>query len=352
MVELKAPRFWSEGGWQASALQPLAVAYSGLVRGYRQIKPTVKAPLPLVCVGNYTAGGAGKTPLVRSLVEGLGARGHRPLIVSKGYGGRLKGPLWVDPLNHSAADVGDEPLLLAGTCPVMVAHSRAQGMAFLSQELHKADQQRYDLIVMDDGLQNPSLRPDLVFGVVDAGTGIGNARTLPAGPLREPLALGLGRSQAVIVLRTGQEADHPSLQNLVQQAQTRGLAILEGRSYLQAAPAQPWVLAFCGIARPAKFFRSLSEAGYRLTDTQAFGDHQPFPEAALGNLYRRARADEAQLMTTEKDWLRLPEDWRARVHFAPLHLDWQRDRALDMIERAMASWAEARPSSEKARASS
>ncbi len=338
MVELKAPRFWSRGGWKAWALQPLALAYSGAVLAYRHLKPTVRAPLPLICVGNYTAGGAGKTPVVRALVEGLEARGHRPVVVSKGYGGRLKGPLWVDPLNHSAADVGDEPLLLAGNGPVMVAHSRASGMTFLRRELAKADVKPYDLIIMDDGLQNPSLAPDLAFGVVDAGTGIGNARTLPAGPLREPLKLGLRRSHAVIVLHTGQEADHPSMDDLLALARECGLPVLQGSSYLQAAPAHPWVLAFCGIARPAKFFRSLAEAGYRVTDTQPFGDHQPFPEAALGNLYRRAQADEAQLITTEKDWLRLPEQWRARVHFAPLHLDWERDRALDLIEAAMSEW--------------
>ncbi len=342
MVELRAPRFWSEGGWQSRALQPLALAYGGLARGYRLLKPKVQAPLPLVCVGNYTAGGAGKTPVVRSLVEGLETRGHRPVVVSKGYGGRLKGPLWVDPLKHTAAEVGDEPLLLASDCPVMVARSRAQGMAFLRQELAKALPAHHDLIVMDDGLQNPSLRPDLAFAVVDAGTGIGNARTLPAGPLREPLALGFERSQAVIVLRTGQEADHPSLAAVMHQAQAQDLKLLHGHTYLQEAPARPWVLAFCGIARPAKFFRSLTEAGYRLTDTQPFGDHQPFPEAALGNLYRRARADEAQLVTTEKDWLRLPEVWRERVHFVRLHMEWERDQALDLIEVAIARWTQKR----------
>ncbi len=335
MVELKAPRFWSEGGWQAQALAPVAWAYGGLVRGYRAFKRPVKAPLPLICVGNFTAGGAGKTPVVRALVEGLSGRGHRPLVLSKGYGGQLSGPLWVDPLNHTAAQVGDEPLLLAENCPVLVAHSRAQGMAFLRRALAAPGSASFDVIVMDDGLQNPALRPDLTFAVVDAGTGIGNQRTLPAGPLREPLKLGLARSQALIVLRTGEEPDHPSLPGLLQSAKARGLVLLEGQTFLQPAPARPLVLAFCGIARPAKFFRSLSEAGYRLTDTQPFGDHQPFPEAALGNLYRRARADEAQLITTEKDWLRLPEAWRSKVHFAPLHLRWPRNEALALIEAAI-----------------
>lgn len=340
MVELKAPRFWSEGGWQARALAPLAWAYSGAVRGYRALGRPVQAPLPLICVGNFTAGGAGKTPVVRALIEGLTARGYRPLVLSKGYGGQLAGPLWVDPLNHSAAQVGDEPLLLAASCPVLVSRSRAQGMQFLAQALKRGKPGDFDLIVMDDGLQNPALRPDLTFAVVDAGTGIGNQRTLPAGPLREPLKLGLTRSQALIVLRTGEEPDHPSLPALLSAAKAKGLSLIEGQTFLQAAPARPLVLAFCGIARPAKFFRSLSEAGYRLTDTQPFGDHQPFPEAALGNLYRRARADEAQLITTEKDWLRLPEAWRAKVHFAPLHLRWPRNQAVAMIEAAMDAWAE------------
>lgn len=256
----------------------------------------------MICVGNFTAGGAGKTPLAIAVAEQLKGLGHQPAFLSRGYGGRIAGPHSVNTKSDFARDVGDEPLLLARHAPTVIAHDKVSGAKAI--EATSAD-----VIVMDDGLQNPNLSKDLTLAVVDGERGVGNGQVIPAGPLRAPLAFQLGLTDAIVLMLADlRSPSAPACDALLAAYDgpvlDAALIPRENADWLQERPC----LAFCGIAHPEKFFASLRRLGAGVIDTVAFPDHHMFGDDEARALLQRAEQTGAQLVTTEKDWVRLARD--------------------------------------------
>ena len=326
---MRAPGFWwrapDRPGLLPRLLAPLGWLYAaGTARRLRQ--PGHIPKVPVICVGNLTAGGAGKTPTVIALIERLTARGHKVHVVSRGYGGRLEGPLRVEDTRHTAGEVGDEPLLLSAFAPVWVAKDRAAGV-------RAAEAAGAGVILMDDGFQNPAVKPALALVVVDAARGFGNGRCLPAGPLREPVATGLARADLLLSI-----GDPSAQARLDATLGPHDLPRLRG----QLQPLRmgmDWkgerVLAFAGIADPSRFFATLRAEGAEVIRGEALADHEPLSETLLRRLETEAAAAGAQLVTTEKDAVRLPPQWRAKVLTLVVRLkvkDWSAmDACLDRL---------------------
>jgi len=296
---MREPAFWwrADGrGGLASLLAPLAAIY-GAVAAARLARGGRQAAIPVVCIGNLTVGGAGKTPAALAAARMLAAAGERPMFLSRGYGGALAGPLTVDPARHRAREVGDEPLLLARAAAAIVARERVAGAAM-------AVAAGGSVIVMDDGFQNPSLAKDVSVLVVDARRGIGNGRVIPAGPLRAPLDAQLARTDALIVVGTGDAAAE-----VAAAARTRQLPVLSASlqpdAGVVAALRNRRVLAFAGIGDPGKFFATLTDAGIAVGGTRSFPDHHRYTVAQATALCRDAERDGLALVTTEKDLARL-----------------------------------------------
>jgi tetraacyldisaccharide 4'-kinase len=319
---MRPPAFWwtapEAPALRARLLAPLG-ALTALATARRVARPGWQAPVPVICVGNVSLGGTGKTPTVIALVERLSRRGHRPVVLSRGYGGSLAGPVAVDPARHTAAETGDEPLLLAAFAPVVVARDRAAGARL-------ALTRGAGVLILDDGHQNPALHKDLSIVVVDAEQGFGNARCLPAGPLREPVATGLARAGLLLCL--GPPAARTACVRRWAPAPAVAEAALEplptGMDW-QGAP----VFAFAGIGRPEKFFATLRALGADLRGTAALDDHAALPPALLSRLLARAAALGAQPVTTEKDAVRLPPAARAQVLSLPVRLTLADEAPLD-----------------------
>jgi len=290
---MREPAFWwRTPGATAALLAPFAWIY-GKIAAQRMAKPGGRIGIPVLCIGNLTLGGAGKTPTAIAVARLLLAAGERPFLLSRGYGGALTGPVMVDPALHGAAHVGDEPLLLARVAPTIVAHDRVAGAeAALSAGA--------SVVVMDDGFQNPSLAKDLSIVVIDGRRGAGNGRVFPAGPLRAPLASQLARAHALILIGAAQGADAFS---------AAGIPLLHAklapdRAALANLGNRP-VLAFAGIADPQKFFATLSDAGITIADRRSYPDHYRFSAADAAALVARAERNGLALATTEKDFVRL-----------------------------------------------
>lgn len=305
---MRAPGFWftapDRPALIARLLAPLGWIYAAAT-ARRLRRPGMTPEVPVICIGNLVAGGAGKTPVTLALAERLTARGLAVHVVSRGFGGSLAGPVRVDPVRHSAAEVGDEPLLLSAFAPVWVARDRAEGVKAATAAGAR-------VILMDDGFQNPAVKPSLGIVVADAARGFGNGRCIPAGPLREPVSTGLARAD--VVLTIGDEAAQARFDRLWGKAVT--VPRLTG-ALQPLAMGMGWqgekVLAFAGIADPARFFATLRAEGAIVVRGEALGDHAPLSETLLKRLEAEATAHGAQLVTTEKDAARLPPHWRMRV---------------------------------------
>ncbi len=287
---MQAPEFWSRDDiasrLAALALSPLGALYGASVAYKARTARPYRSHVQVVCVGGLTAGGAGKTPVSIAVAEVLAKRD-------------LHGPLFVDSHRHGAHEVGDEPLLLARIAPVIVARDRRAGAAF-------ADAHQLDAIVMDDGHQNFQLAKDLSIVVLDGDTPFGNGRMLPAGPLREPVAQGLARADAVVTLGEKRPAI-PPYDGPVLAARLRPAAEADLRGKR--------VLAFAGIGRPQKFFELLRTRGAELVDSRSFPDHHAYTASELTQLKSAAATGKARLMTTEKDYVRMSQAQREAIEF-------------------------------------
>lgn len=275
---------------------PLGAIY-GAVAAHRLVRVGLNAGVPVLCVGNFTLGGAGKTPTVLALAKLLHEIGEVPVVLSRGYGGSLRGPIKVDAAGHIAAQVGDEPLMMAARLPVVVSRDRADGVA-LARSLGAS------VIVMDDGFQNPAVIKDVSLIVVDSDRGLGNGQVFPAGPLRAPLPPQLARTDALLVVGGGPAAE-PVAVTIIEQGKPVFRAQLKASEASVSALRGKRVLAFAGIGDPARFFRTLRASGVDVVTEQAFADHHPFSESEIQRLIAEARRDALILVTTEKDIARI-----------------------------------------------
>jgi tetraacyldisaccharide 4'-kinase len=345
-VALDEPAWWYPDGagrpLAGRILAPLGMLYGAIVTRKLRRAPSLVSPLPVICVGNFTVGGSGKTPLVREIVRRVREAGRSPVVLTRGYGGRTVGPHAVRPEIDRGADVGDEPLLLATDAPVVVARDRAAGAAFINAQ--HGDQA---VIVMDDGMQNPTLAKTLTLAVVDARRRLGNGEVFPAGPLRAPLESQKGLADAVVVVGHGaSETDDGWVD-----AFRRDIA--KPMLFARVCPVgeTSWlagrtVVAFAGIANPGRFFALLQSLGADVVSTHALGDHRLPAEAAARALLAQASALGAQLATTEKDLARLAgasgalAELRASARALPITMAFDASDSVvlgDLIGRALSN---------------
>ena len=292
---MREPAFWwRPPGLMSSLLAPLGAAY-GRIAKQRMLERGTPAGIPVICVGNFTLGGAGKTPTALMLVSMLREMGTTPYCLTRGYGGSLEGPHLVDVEKDSAASVGDEALLLARAAPTVVSRNRVQGAAF-------AKAGGATVIVMDDGLQNASLAKSLTIAVIDGRRGIGNGQVFPAGPLRAPLDVQMTRCDALLVVGDGEGA-----QEVVSHAGAR--PVLHGRlapdKRAVTALHGRKIIAFAGIGNPGKFFATAEQAGIDIVQRRSFADHHRFTAEEAAELVMAAEHDGLSLLTTEKDHARM-----------------------------------------------
>jgi tetraacyldisaccharide 4'-kinase len=326
---MRAPEFWITGAGPCPALlSPLGCLYAAGGRIERCLVRPLRAPFPVICVGNLTAGGTGKTPIALALARRLTDMGRNPGFLSRGYGGKATGPLRVDPASHSANQVGDEPLLLAARCPTWVVRNRRAAIGPMTAA-------GIDVVILDDGYQDPALAKDLALVVVDGATGFGNGRVIPAGPLRETVAGGLARADAVIVM--GEDRTHAR----ERASETRPeLPVIDARLEPDKAArtlAGHRVFGFAGIGRPEKFEAMLREIGADLQDFKAFPDHHPYSTDDLYALLGAAAAADAVPVTTAKDWVRLPREAQEKVTLVGVDAVFADQAAIDTLLSAAVS---------------
>ncbi len=294
---MREPDFWHQrGSWLAWLLMPFGAIYGELTAA-RMRKQGLAPGVPVLCVGNYHVGGAGKTPTTLALIALLREIGETPVVLSRGYGGRLNGPVSVDVSRHTAADVGDEPLMMARDVPVAIARDRVAGAAL-------ARSRNASVIVMDDGFQNPALVKDISLIVIDGDRGVGNGCVFPAGPLRAPLDGQIAVTDALVIVGDGVAAD-----GIAALVKAQNKPVLRARLAADARSVEMLkgkrVLAFSGIGDPARFIRTLRAAGIDVVADRAFSDHHRFTDAEMASLRAQASREGLTLVTTQKDLARL-----------------------------------------------
>ena len=315
---MRDPDFWQKDGIAAKLLSPLSTVWRAGAC-IRTATTTARHPgCPVFCVGNFTVGGAGKTPTAIALFDLLTRLGRTPHFVSRGYGGSITGPHQVDPVKDHADKVGDEPLLLAQEGPAWISRMRALGA-------EAARNAGANAIILDDGLQNPSLIKDCSFAVVDSAYGIGNGRVMPAGPMREPLLRGLEKVHAIILI--GDQTpdfinDLPASVPILRAHVTP----VNGADFKDRK-----IVAFAGIGRPAKFYDSLKQVGANVVLTRDFADHHPFTDHEISALRTEATRQNAMLVTTQKDWMRLPSESRTGISSLNIRLMFEDPEQLSRI---------------------
>lgn len=322
---MKTPSFWQTRNIISTLLLPLAgIYYYASKANYNRIKP-VTLPIPVICVGNLTVGGAGKTPVALHIGELLKRKNIKAFFISRGYGGTQKTPLRVDPEIHSALQVGDEPLLLAQVLPTIVGRNKVESAKL-------AIEQGAEAIIMDDGFQNSSLTKNLSLIVVDRRLSFGNERLLPAGPLREKVRSGIKRAGAIVIINPANfmSTSLPDIPFLLARSQAKpSMLALGGRK----------IIAFCGIAIPHKFYYMLETAGAEIVDKISFPDHYRYKQKDLLSLKEKAKEHSATLVTTSKDAARLAKDFKEEIkdiHVAEMELVFENQDKLEaLVEEAI-----------------
>ncbi len=312
---LKAPQFWQTKNIWAFCLLPLGWLYGIIVAWRIKTVQPFFASVPVICVGNLSLGGAGKTPTVIALTKILQSLGKKPHIISRGYGGGFSGRVLPE---HDFRAVGDEPLLLAAHAPCWVGKDRIASAK-------SAIAAGADILLLDDGFQNPQLHKDIALLVVDGGVGFGNGWVFPAGMLREPVAQGIKRAQGVIVI-----GEAKTELSFAPDIAVLSASLKTPNSHLQSKR----LLAFAGIARPQKFYDSLQQAGAKMVAQFDFPDHHPFSASELQMLQAQAKKLDATLITTEKDAVRLPKDLKNTIMTLPVELSFDKlnqDKLLDIL---------------------
>lgn len=316
---MRAPDFWNQNDYTAqiavAALTPIGWLYGASVAWKRDHAAPLRPRAKVISIGNLSAGGTGKTPIAITIARRLIDRKLRPIILSRGYGGRIRGPSFVDPQRDLAVQTGDEPLLLANAAPVIVSRNRKLGAEL-------ADSENADVLLMDDAHQNFRVAKDMTLVVVDAETGFGNGRILPAGPLRESVTQGLARADAVVLVGKG-NPDLKGFNGPILRAQLTPVDVfgLKGRP----------VIAFAGIGRPEKFFATLRALGADVVEARSYADHHAYTASEIARLHARARASNAMLITTEKDFVRLTPSEKQEVNFLPVRAAFEDMGALDNL---------------------
>ncbi|MBP6985966.1 MAG: tetraacyldisaccharide 4'-kinase [Alphaproteobacteria bacterium] len=315
---IQAPRFWyHRESFIPYVLQPLALLYKAVTLCRACFSSPIKMPVPVVCIGNIVMGGAGKTPTTLMMAEHLQSKGLHPHILSRGYGGTFTASTKVDPAEHDATQVGDEPLLLAKTAPTWIGKNRQQSAVL-------AVKNGADILLMDDGLQNEHLKKDISLLVIDGNQGFGNQWVFPAGPLRETVQRGLKKADAVIFI--GHDR-HNILRNI-------DIPVIHATiRYKNANPKK--VLAFCGLGYPQKFFLSLQELGYDVVDSKSFADHYPYTAQDMKSLIHKADELKATLITTEKDLLKIPQAYHHKIEVLEMRLHLENTEIFDNLLQKM-----------------
>lgn len=319
-MRLHTPSWWTHDGWISKIMAPLGSLFGAAGDVRRFFSSAKRSAVPVLCVGNLVAGGAGKTPTCLALADILLEDKRRVAFLARGYGGKLKGPVRVDPDVHTIADVGDEALLLAAKAPTVIAADRAAGAELAGQ--------KSDIIILDDGFQNPGLEKDFSLVVIDGSYGFGNGKLIPAGPLRETLDKGMRRASAVLMI--GEDLNN--LNALI--GLKYDVPILNADLQLDPIPNlllnRPLV-AFAGIGRPEKFFEAIRAQQGDVVDSLSFPDHYTYTERDTNKLEKLALVHGAALVTTTKDYMRLSEPFKSMVRPLPARLIWRNTKAVRML---------------------
>ncbi len=319
---MRAPDFWKARGFISTLLLPASLLYAFAGHLRRIFTKPVKVSAPVICIGNLSAGGTGKTPITLSIGKMLSEAGHTPHIITRGYGGNQRGPLQVRPDHHQATEVGDEPLMLAQSLPTWVSRDRAQGAK-------AAINAGADILLLDDGFQNPTLIKDLSLIVVDGTLGFANGRIIPAGPLRESVQVGIKRADAIILMGNPSDNICPELSTFLE-----GITVLPAHVEPkvlneQISVTNKSIFAFAAIGYPQKFYTTLEQFGAKLVGTRDFPDHHAYSRSDLLDVIKSATAAGAELIyTTEKDYTKIPDDLRDKINSLPIQAVWDNPNTL------------------------